>query len=207
MSSPQLVPRLTSGQWTRGGSKGSTTTSSSQAVGLGAQALQATGAGGSLRGGGGSLTRGAAASLSRASLPRGSLSRTPQRNSSSRSARHLQQHQHSNNTLHARTAALDLDDEVSRRSSAPGTGQILSLFSIAVGWIFSTPRSCTVDLEGHNILKLNKTAYTSLMEMLVKSQNLHGTSEPSRGSTEFYVNILLKYNNIKKIYFQNFMSD
>lgn len=94
MSSPQLVPRLTSGRWTRGGSKGSTT-SSSQAGGL----PQAPTTAGPLRGG----------SLSRASLSRGSLTRTPQRNSSGRSARH---HHH---TLHARTAAHDHEDEVRQR--------------------------------------------------------------------------------------------
>ncbi|XP_042221217.1 adhesion G protein-coupled receptor L3-like isoform X2 [Homarus americanus] len=91
----KLVPRLTSGRWTRGSSKGSTTTSSSQAGGL-PQAPITTGP---LRGG--SLSR---ASLSRASLSRGSLSRTPQRNSSGRSARH-------HHTLHARTAAHDHEDE------------------------------------------------------------------------------------------------
>ncbi|KAK4308886.1 hypothetical protein Pmani_019446 [Petrolisthes manimaculis] len=81
-----LVPRLTSGRWTRRGSKGSTTTSSSQAGGL-PQLPPATA--GPLRAG---------------SLSRASLSRTPQRNSSGRSARH-------HHTLHARTAAHDHEDE------------------------------------------------------------------------------------------------
>lgn len=91
----KLVPRLTSGRWTRGGSKGSTTTSSSQA----GVPPQVPATAGPIRGG--SLSR---ASLSRASLSRGSLSRTPQRNSSGRSARH-------HHTLHARTAAHDHEDE------------------------------------------------------------------------------------------------
>ncbi|XP_071523911.1 latrophilin Cirl-like isoform X2 [Panulirus ornatus] len=100
-ASHTLVPRLTSGRWTRGGSKGSTT-SSSQAGGL----PQAPTTAGPLRGG----------SLSRASLSRGSLTRTPQRNSSGRSARH---HHH---TLHARTAAHDHEDEYSFKSCGRDSG-------------------------------------------------------------------------------------
>lgn len=98
MSPPQLVPRLTSGRWTRRGSKGSTTTSSSQAGGL-PQLPPATA--GPLRAG---------------SLSRASLSRTPQRNSSGRSARH-------HHTLHARTAAHDHEDEV-RAPSRPGVASL-----------------------------------------------------------------------------------
>ncbi|XP_037803280.1 latrophilin Cirl-like isoform X3 [Penaeus monodon] len=112
----KLVPRLTSGRWTRGGSKNSTTTSSSQAGGgmphlpAGASGTAAGGAGmgvgaGPVRAGSlsrASLSRG---SLGRGSLSRASLSRTPQRNSSSRSAR---LHHHN---LHTRTAALDHEDE------------------------------------------------------------------------------------------------
>ncbi|MPC36187.1 hypothetical protein E2C01_029635 [Portunus trituberculatus] len=88
ITSPQvkLVPRLTSGRWTRGGSKGSTTTSSSQAGAV----PQLPPTAGPLRAG---------------SLSRGSLNRTPQRNSNNRLAR-----QH--HTLHARTAAHDHEDEV-----------------------------------------------------------------------------------------------
>ncbi|KAG0728417.1 hypothetical protein GWK47_032509 [Chionoecetes opilio] len=81
----KLVPRLSSGRWTRGGSKGSTTTSSSQAGSV----PQVPTSAGPLRAG---------------SLPRGSLNRTPQRNSSGRVAR-----QH--HTLHARTTAHDQEDE------------------------------------------------------------------------------------------------
>ncbi|XP_050720068.1 adhesion G protein-coupled receptor L1-like isoform X3 [Eriocheir sinensis] len=89
-ASHTLVPRLTTGRWTRGGSKGSTTTSSSQAGAV----PQAPATAGPLRAG----------SLSRGSVSRGSLSRTPQRSSSGRLARH-------HHTLHARTAAHDHEDE------------------------------------------------------------------------------------------------
>ncbi|XP_042859816.1 latrophilin Cirl-like isoform X4 [Penaeus japonicus] len=115
-SSHTLVPRLTSGRWTRGGSKNSTTTSSSQAgAGLphlpaGASGTAAGGAGMGMGAGpvrAGSLSRASLSrgSLGRGSLSRASLSRTPQRNSSSRSAR---LHHHN---LHTRTAALDHEDE------------------------------------------------------------------------------------------------
>ncbi|XP_047487996.1 uncharacterized protein LOC125038533 isoform X3 [Penaeus chinensis] len=112
----KLVPRLTSGRWTRGGSKNSTTTSSSQAGGgmphlpAGASGTAAGGAGMGMGAGpvrAGSLSRASLSrgSLGRGSLSRASLSRTPQRNSSSRSAR---LHHHN---LHTRTAALDHEDE------------------------------------------------------------------------------------------------
>ncbi|XP_050720067.1 adhesion G protein-coupled receptor L1-like isoform X2 [Eriocheir sinensis] len=100
-ASHTLVPRLTTGRWTRGGSKGSTTTSSSQAGAV----PQAPATAGPLRAG----------SLSRGSVSRGSLSRTPQRSSSGRLARH-------HHTLHARTAAHDHEDEYSFKSCGRDSG-------------------------------------------------------------------------------------
>ncbi|XP_064087853.1 latrophilin Cirl-like isoform X4 [Macrobrachium nipponense] len=99
-----LVPHLTSGRWTRGGSKGSNTSSSQAGTMSQPQPPPTTTP---VRGG----------SLSRASMSRGSLSRTPQRNSSGRSARHL------HHTLHTRTVtAHDHDDEYSFKSSGRDSG-------------------------------------------------------------------------------------
>ncbi|XP_068218273.1 latrophilin Cirl-like isoform X2 [Palaemon carinicauda] len=100
-----LVPHLTSGRWTQGASKANNT-SSSQAGTMSQPQPPPT------------MTPVRGGSLSRASMSRGSLSRTPQRNSSGRSARHL------HHTLHTRTVtAHDHDDEkYSFKSSGRDSG-------------------------------------------------------------------------------------